>query len=118
VIFTKKDFGPMKKAEERTKETGELMNKGSIPMVSDEITSFPPKEGIEAKKKRGDWADYGRPSAIEMPAFIYSYNKVLNGETRPVECMKELGLSKATYYRYRDRYNSSHAINNGAGLDT
>ena len=39
----------MKKAEKRTKETGELMNKGSKPMVSDEITSFPPKEGIEAK---------------------------------------------------------------------
>jgi tetracycline resistance efflux pump len=49
VIFTKKDFGPMKKAEKRTKETGELMNPGSKPMVSDEITSFPPKEGIQAK---------------------------------------------------------------------
>ncbi len=49
VILSKKDFGPMKKAEQRTKETGELMNKGSKPMVSDEITSFPPKEGIVAK---------------------------------------------------------------------
>jgi Na+/H+ antiporter NhaC len=39
----------MKKAEERTKETGELMNPNSKPMVSDEVTSFPPKEGIEAK---------------------------------------------------------------------
>ncbi|MGJ8745386.1 Na+/H+ antiporter NhaC family protein [Polaribacter sp.] len=49
VILTKKDFGPMKKAEKRTKETGLLMNKGSKPMVSDEITSFPPKEGIPAR---------------------------------------------------------------------
>ncbi|OAD46488.1 Na+/H+ antiporter NhaC family protein [Polaribacter atrinae] len=49
VIFTKKDFGPMKKAEKRTKDTGELMDKGSTPMVSDEITSFPPKEGIPAR---------------------------------------------------------------------
>lgn len=49
IIFTKKDFGPMKKAEKRTKETGELMDKGSTPMVSDEITSFPPKEGIPAR---------------------------------------------------------------------
>jgi tetracycline resistance efflux pump len=49
VIFTKKDIGSMKNAEKRTKETGELMNKGSKPMVSDEITSFPPKKGIEAK---------------------------------------------------------------------
>jgi len=49
VIFTKKDFGPMKKAEKRTKETGELMHKNSKPMISEVITSFPSKEGIEAK---------------------------------------------------------------------
>jgi Na+/H+ antiporter NhaC len=49
VIITKKDFGPMKKAEKRTKETGALMNPNSKPMVSDAVTSFPPKEGIEAK---------------------------------------------------------------------
>lgn len=49
VIFTKKDWGAMKKAEKRTKETGLLMNEGSKPMVSDAVTSFPPKEGIEAK---------------------------------------------------------------------
>ncbi|WP_298883139.1 Na+/H+ antiporter NhaC family protein [uncultured Polaribacter sp.] len=49
IILFKKDFGPMKKAEIRTKETGLLMNKGSKPMISDEITSFPPKEGIQAK---------------------------------------------------------------------
>ena len=48
-ILSKKDFGLMKKAEKRTKETGLLMNKGSKPMVSDEVTSFPPKEGIPAK---------------------------------------------------------------------
>jgi Na+/H+ antiporter NhaC len=39
----------MKKAEKRTKETGVLMNPNSKPMVSDAVTSFPPKEGIEAK---------------------------------------------------------------------
>ena len=49
VIFTKKDFGPMKKAEQRTKETGALMNPNSKPMVSDAVTSYPPKEGIQAK---------------------------------------------------------------------
>ena len=49
VILTKKDFGPMKKAEKRTRETGALMNPNSKPMVSDAVTSFPPKEGIEAK---------------------------------------------------------------------
>ena len=49
VIFTKKDFGPMKNAEKRTLETGELMNPNSTPMVSEEITSFPPKEGVPAR---------------------------------------------------------------------
>jgi Na+/H+ antiporter NhaC len=49
IILSKKDFGPMKKAEKRTRETGLLMNEGSKPMVSDEITSFPPKEGIPAR---------------------------------------------------------------------
>ena len=49
VILSKRDFGLMKKAEKRTKETGLLLNKGSKPMVSDEVTSFPPKEGIPAK---------------------------------------------------------------------
>ncbi|MGB0879878.1 MAG: Na+/H+ antiporter NhaC family protein [Polaribacter sp.] len=49
VILTKKDFGPMKKAETRTRETGELMNPNSKPMVSDEVTSYPPKEGIPAR---------------------------------------------------------------------
>ena len=49
IILAKKDFGPMKKAEKRTKETGLLMNPNAKPLVSDEITSFPPKEGIQAK---------------------------------------------------------------------
>lgn len=49
IILSKKDFGLMKKAEKRTKEKGLLMNEGSKPMVSDEVTSFPPKEGISAK---------------------------------------------------------------------
>ncbi|PHR73218.1 MAG: sodium:solute symporter [Lutibacter sp.] len=49
VIIFKKDIGPMAKAEKRTKETGKLLNEGSKPMVSDEVTSFPPKEGIKPR---------------------------------------------------------------------
>ncbi|WP_456376035.1 Na+/H+ antiporter NhaC family protein [Lutibacter sp.] len=49
VIVFKKDIGSMAKAEKRTKETGKLMNDGSKPMLSDTVTSFPPKEGIKAK---------------------------------------------------------------------
>jgi Na+/H+ antiporter NhaC len=49
IILSKKDFGLMIIAEKRTIETGLLMNKGSKPMVSDEVTAFPPTEGIPAK---------------------------------------------------------------------
>ena len=49
LILSKRDFGLMKKAEQRTKETGLLMNETAKPMVSDEVTSYPPKEGIPAR---------------------------------------------------------------------
>lgn len=49
IIISGKDFGPMKKAEKRTRETGELQNENSTPLVSEAITSLEPKEGIPAK---------------------------------------------------------------------
>jgi len=49
VIITKKDFGPMAKAEKRVKETGKLLNDGAKPLISDTITSLKPKEGIKAR---------------------------------------------------------------------
>ena len=49
VIITGRDFGSMAKAEKRTQTTGEVMNEGSKPMISDVITSYMPKEGIKAR---------------------------------------------------------------------
>ncbi|MCK4751146.1 MAG: hypothetical protein KAT15_29005, partial [Bacteroidales bacterium] len=49
VIVSRKDFGPMAKAEKRTRETGKLLNDGARPMVSDEITSYEMKEGIKPR---------------------------------------------------------------------
>ncbi|MEE9362735.1 MAG: Na+/H+ antiporter NhaC family protein [Cellulophaga sp.] len=49
VILSKKDIGAMVKAEKRTRETGKLLNDGSKPMLSSEVTSLEPKEGIKAK---------------------------------------------------------------------
>jgi len=49
IIITKKDIGPMAKAEERTRETGKLLNDGARPMVSDEITACEMKEGIKPR---------------------------------------------------------------------
>ena len=49
VIVTRKDFGPMARAEKRTRETGKLLNDGARPMVSEEITSYEMKEGIKPR---------------------------------------------------------------------
>lgn len=53
IVISRRDFGPMVKAEKRTRETGKLLNDGARPMVSDEITSYQMKEGV-------------RPRAINM----------------------------------------------------
>jgi len=58
------------------------------------------KEGIEAKKARGEWDDYGRPAVITVEEFAKEYAKVTEGTVRPFELMKQLGMSKATFYRY------------------
>lgn len=49
IIITKKDFGPMAKAEQRTRETGKLLNDDARPMVSAEITACEMKEGIKPR---------------------------------------------------------------------
>lgn len=61
------------------------------------------REGIKAKKARGDWDDYGRPSAIAIEDFKIHYQRVTDGQMRPTELMKQLGISKSTYYRYVDQ---------------
>lgn len=58
------------------------------------------REGIDAKKARGEWADYGRPAVMSIEDFATEYQKVLSGEIKPFELMKKLGMSKTTYYRY------------------
>lgn len=46
IIVSRKDVGPMARAEKRTRETGKLLADGARPMVSDEVTSYKMKEGI------------------------------------------------------------------------
>ena len=58
------------------------------------------REGIQAKKERGEWDDYGRPAIMTGDAFAKEYAKVQSGELRPFQLMKQLGMSKTTFYRY------------------
>ncbi|WP_238948844.1 recombinase family protein [Clostridium sp. YIM B02569] len=62
------------------------------------------REGMAAKKARGEWDDYGRPRALEFDKFKKEYKRVLVGDIKPFECMKLLGLTKPTYYRYVKEY--------------
>ena len=58
------------------------------------------REGIEAKKARGDWSDYGRPSIMSLDEFAEQYQRVADGLIRPTQLMRELEMSKTTFYRY------------------
>lgn len=49
VIFTKKDFGPMAKAERRALEEGKLLADDAQPMVSEELTEVTTKEGVRPR---------------------------------------------------------------------
>ena len=66
------------------------------------------REGIEMKKLRGEWDDYGRPAAIEEDEFDVAFSKVIAGEITPTELRKELGLSHTTFYSYRKKYLEKH----------
>lgn len=61
------------------------------------------REGIEAKRARGEWSEYGRPSAVDIEDFKIQYQKVVDGQMRPTELMKQLGIGKSTFYRYVER---------------
>lgn len=65
------------------------------------------REGMAAKKARGEWEDYGRPRALNFEKFSKEYKRVLAGDIKPVECMKLLGITKPTYYRYAKEYNEN-----------
>ena len=61
------------------------------------------REGIEAKKARGEWDDYGRPRVMSLEEFATHYRLVQQGKKRPFELMQELGMTKPTFYRYKNQ---------------
>lgn len=64
------------------------------------------KQGMEAKKARGEWDNFGRPRALDFDKFLKEYKRVLDGDIKPVECMKLLDITKPTYYRYKKEYDN------------
>ena len=49
IIFSKKDFGPMAKAEKRAVEKGKLLADDAQPMIADELTDIATTEGVTPK---------------------------------------------------------------------
>lgn len=66
------------------------------------------REGIAAKKSRGEWSDYGRPRVMDFDKFVLYYERVLKGELKTKEVMELLNITKTTYYRYVKEYNEKH----------
>ena len=62
------------------------------------------KEGIAAKKARGEWGDYGRPRKMSKEAFAEAYQRVIKNEIGSLALMRELGLNRDTYFRYVREY--------------
>jgi DNA invertase Pin-like site-specific DNA recombinase len=63
------------------------------------------REGIKRAKENG--VDFGRPK-IEVDDFEYYYEKVYNKkEMAAVEAMKEMDISKSTFYRRKSEYENS-----------
>lgn len=66
------------------------------------------REGIEAKKARGEWSDYGRPRKMSKEAFAKQYERVLRGEIRTLALQRELQLKKETFFNYIREYKAEH----------
>lgn len=69
------------------------------------------REGIEAKKARGEWDDYGRHRVMSPEEFAKQYNKVIKGEIGSLELMRQLKMKKSTYFKYVGEY-KQNSINN------
>lgn len=62
------------------------------------------KEGMEAKRLRGEWDEVGRPRAIEQEKFNQEFMRVVQKKVTPTQLQRELRLTSSTYYRYRKNF--------------
>ena len=62
------------------------------------------REGIEAKKLRGEWDDYGRPCVMKQETFDENFQSVISGKMTPTQLRKSLGMTHSTFYRYRKTF--------------
>ena len=70
------------------------------------------REGIEQKRLRGDWDDYGRPRVMPLDKFAFYYSAVEQGRKRPFQLMHELKMTRTTFYRYIHELKQNKGNNN------
>lgn len=68
------------------------------------------REGIAAKKARGDWDNYGRPRIPKPDNFDCTYDKVLRRQITNREAMETLGLKNNTYYGFVNKYRRENGL--------
>lgn len=62
------------------------------------------REGLDAKKLRGEWDEMGRPRRMSLDHFGAYFDEVMEGAMKPTEVMRKLDLKKSTYYKYANEY--------------
>ncbi len=62
------------------------------------------KQGIQAMRDRKEWDKYGRPATMDYDKFKQEYKKVVSGQIKPFELMRQLDMKKSTYYKYAKRF--------------
>ncbi len=63
------EFGPMKKAERRAGETGDVLQAGSVPMMSSELTNLP----VSEKGRPNIWLNFFMPVLIVITVNMVSF---------------------------------------------
>lgn len=58
------------------------------------------REGIEAKKARGEWADYGRPRKMALDQFQRVYEEGKKVGLSNLQIAEQNKIAKSTYYKY------------------
>ncbi len=59
------------------------------------------KMGIDAKKERGEWEEYGRPRLVSKEHFAIEYENVRQKHLTEKELQEKLGISMSTFRRYK-----------------
>ena len=90
VVLTRKDFGPMRVAEQRAMNEGKPLADGAQPLVSDEVTGIVASSGTPLRK-RNMLVPVGVLS-LAVPAGLYTTGWLAAGETQGRESLSLLPI--------------------------